>query len=380
MNFNFDTYVDRRAWNSIKWDKYQDCDIVPLWVADMDFPTPIFLLDAIQKRLQHPILGYSSVPKELVEMFVRWADRRFNWQVQADWLVWIPSVMAGINIAVRIVGNEGDRCVIPVPVYPPFLTVPELQNRVPEFSPLVQNNERWEMDFDEIQRAASKATTLLFCNPQNPTGRVYDREELCKLASVCLRHNTVLISDEIHWGLVLDSKQNHIPLASLGSDIARHTISLYSHTKTYNIAGESAAVAVIPNPKIRQAFKSQAERIHPSISPLALAGATAAYSDETTWLPDLNSYLRQNRDLLQRAINESHVLQTTLVEGTHLMWIDATRLVATNPQKHFEIFGLGLSDGAEFRGPGFVRLNFAVPRSLLERSVQRLLEAAESSA
>lgn len=378
MNFDFDTDIDRRAWHSVKWDRYRDRDVIPLWLADMDFPTPDFLLETIHNRLQqHRILGYSSIPSELVESFVAWTDRMFRWQVNEDWLVWIPSVMTGINIAIRVVGKRGDHCVIPVPVYPPFLWVPEQHDRVPSFSPLVRHQDSWKMDFDDVRSTTKNASTVLFCNPQNPTGRVYTRQELIDLATVCIKHKTVLISDDIHWGLVLDEDLAYTPIASLDPEIAAQTISLYSHTKTYNIPGESVAVAVIPDPEIRRAFKSQAQRIHPSLSPLALAGATAAYRDETTWLVELNSYLRQNHDLLRQAVIDSQVLGTTAVEGTHLMWIDTTRLPVSNPKKHFESFGLGLSDGVEFRGPGFVRLNFAIPRTLLEISIERLRGATD---
>lgn len=378
MKFDFDKVIDRRAWHSIKWDKYRDLDVLPLWIADMDYPTPEFIRQAIHNRLEHPILGCSSVPDDLVETFVQWAARKFDWTINADWLVWMHSVMTGIDIAVRVIGKSDDQCVIPVPTYPPFIAVPERQHRVPVFSPLVQHANRWEMDFDDIRRTTTNAATFLFCNPQNPTGRVYNPQELIDLATICLRNDTMMLSDDVHWGLVLEEDLTYTPIASLDPEIADKTISLFSHTKTYNVAGASAAVAVIPDPTIREAFKSEAARIHPTISPLALAGATAAYGDESTWLKDLNSYLRQNRDLLQQVIEDSNILRTTTVEGTHLMWIDATRLPVPNPQKHFESFGLGLSDGAEFHGPSFVRLNFAIPRTLLERCIDHLLAATNT--
>lgn len=345
----------------------------------MDYPTPEFLVQAIRNRLEHPILGCSSVPDDLIETFIEWAARKFNWKINADWLVWMHSVMTGVDIAVRVIGNSGDTCVMSVPTYPPFLAVPERQNRVRVCSPLAQHDGRWEMDFDDIRRTTTKAPTFLFSNPQNPTGRVYNPEELSELASICMRNDTILISDDVHWGLVLEQDLAYTPIASLDTEIAEKTISLFSHTKTYNVAGASAAVAVVPDPEIRQAVKLQAARIHPTISPLALAGATAAYGDATTWLQELNSYLRQNRDLLQRAIEDSQLLQTTNVEGTHLMWIDATRLPVSSPQKHFESFGLGLSDGVEFKGPGFVRLNFAIPRTMLNQCIERLLNATSPS-
>ena len=375
MNFDFDTVIDRRAWHSIKWDKYRDLDVLPLWIADMDYPTPEFIVQAIRKRLEHPILGCSSIPDDLNETFIQWAERKFGWQIEVDWLVWMHSVMTGVDIAVRIIGHRGDQCVMTVPTYPPFIAVPKRQDRVPMFSPLRQLEGGWEMDVDDIRHATTTAPTFLFSNPQNPTGRVYNARELRELASTCMQNNTILISDDVHWGLVLEEELVYTPIASLDTEIAERTISLFSHTKTYNIAGASAAVAVIPDPEIRQAFRSEALRIHPTISPLALAGATAAYGDESSWLRELNSYLRQNRDLLQQVIEDSQLLRTTNVEGTHLMWIDATRLPVSNPQKHFESFGLGLSDGIEFHGSGFVRLNFAIPRSLLNQCMERLLEA-----
>ena len=376
MTFDFDTVIDRREWNSIKWEKYRTRDVLPLWVADMDFSTPQFLLDAIQCRLQnHRILGYSSPPNELIENFIDWAERKFQWQVKAEWLVWIPSVMTGINIAIGTVGKRGDHCVVPTPIYPPFLQVPEQHDRVPIYAPLVRNWDGWKMDFENLRHTTKQASTVLFCNPQNPTGRVYSRKELIELASVCLQNRTIVISDDIHWGVVLEQDITYQPIASLDTEIAAQTISLYSHTKTYNIAGESVAVAVIPNPEIRRDFKTYAARVHPSLSPLSLAGATAAYGDRTTWLNELNTYLRENRNVLQRAIHESQVLSTTLVEGTHLMWIDTTGLPVPNPQEHFEAFGLGLSDGREFRGPGYLRLNFAVPRTQLNQCIERIQDA-----
>ena len=341
----------------------------------MDYPTPEFIVHAIRDRLEHPILGCSSVPDDLNVAFVEWAARKFNWQINVDWLVWMHSVMTGVDIAVRVIGTHGEPCVMPVPTYPPFVAVPERQDRVPVFSPLLQLNGRWEMDFDDIRRITTNAPTILFSNPQNPTGRVYDPQELIELASICMRNDTILISDDVHWGLVLEEDLAYTPIASLDPEIAERTISLFSHTKTYNVAGASAAVAVIPDPAIRQAFNSQAVRIHPTISPLACAGATAAYRDESTWLAELNSYLRQNRNLLQQVIETSQLLRTTNVEGSHLMWIDATRLPVSNPQKHFESHGLGLADGVEFHGPGFVRLNFAIPRALLDTCIERILAA-----
>lgn len=345
----------------------------------MDLPTPSFIVDAIRDRLEHPILGYTSPPSELVDAFVEWSARNFDWVVDPDWVVPISAVVPGLHLSVRSVGSEGDNCLIPVPVYPPFLEVPAQSHRQGVYSHLVLDGNKWVMDFGDIYSKTKTASSLMFCNPQNPTGRVYSEDELRNLGMICLENETLLISDEIHWGLVLEPSHVHIPIASLSEEIANNSITLVSHTKSYNVAGLLTAIAVIPNPAIRRRFETLVERTMPSGSPLAYAAGIAAYNDTSKWLPELTAYLRANRDMVLTTINSVATIDSCNIEGTHLCWIDGRSLGVSDVAKHFESHGLGLSDGAEFGTPGFVRLNFAAPKKLLRQGLDRLVIAAISS-
>ncbi len=375
--FDFDTPIDRKNWDSVKWTKYNGRDVLPFWVADMDFATPGFIRNALAERLRHPILGYTSAPQELTEAFTAWAARKFGWLIDPDWVVPITAVVPGLNLAVRSIGVNGDGCLIPYPIYPPILEVPEQNRRQALHSLLQKSGKQWIMNLDDIATKARESSTLILCNPQNPTGRVYSRTELLELATLCLEFETTLISDEIHWGLILDQDSSHIPVATLSQEIANNTITLISHTKSYNVAGLLTAMAVVPNNSIRRRIEVLIERTMPSGSPLAYAAAIAAYNDISDWLPELNAYLQTNRDLVKKTMDEMPLTSMEQVEGTHLAWIDVRSLPVQDTASYFEAFGLGLSDGAQFGVPGFVRLNFAVPRKLLEQGLQRFRRAID---
>ena len=376
--FNFDEIYDRRATSSSKWLKYGERDVLPFWVADMDFATPDFVLDAIRSRLEHPVVGYTDLPEELVGVFIDWADRRYGWQIHPDWLVSLTSLVPGLNAAVRCVGDDGDASVVMTPIYPPFLQTAAINHRRLITSGLQMHDDRWVMDLDDIRHKTSdeSSRTILLCNPQNPTGRIYTRNELQSLADICLRTNTVIVSDEIHWGICLEPGLTHIPLATLSDEVEENTITLISHTKSYNIAGLKSAFAVIRNPDLRRRFEAAKSGWISSVSPLAYVAAIASYNDQSTWLPDLQAYLRTNRDLLTDAVDKLENLTMAPVEGTHLGWIDARKLPVRDHAAYFESHGLGFSDGVEFGSPSFVRFNFATPRSVLERGISRLKTAS----
>ena len=374
--FEFDSVFDRRQSYSSKWTKYGQRDVLPFWVADMDFAAPDFLLDAVRERLDHPILGYTETPEPLIEAFIQWADDRFNWTIHPDWLVWVHGVVPGLNLCIRSIGSRNDQILVPIPVYPPFLRLAENNDRIMLTSSLVKENGRWVMDFDELESKAKDCTVLAMCNPQNPTGRIYAQSELSNLAEVCVRSNTVLIADEIHWGLTLDSPSPHIPVASLDPSYAQNTITLLSHTKAYNIPGLQVAVAVIPNEQLREKFVALNEKLYGSISPLSYSAAIAAYSDRGPWLSRVNEYLTANRQVLQEAVNSTTNLNMTHVEGTYLGWLDASQIPVEDPAEYFEAFGVGMSPGIDFGAQGMVRFNFAAPREVLNEGLQRLVEAA----
>ena len=353
--------------------------MLPFWVADMDFATPDFLIEAIQTRLNHPVIGYTEEPEEFVAAVVEWADRTYEWHIHPDWLVSFTSVVPGLSAAVRSVGQDGDESLVLTPVYPPFLQVAEINHRSRIDSSLVLDKNRWIFDFDDISQKTARAycTTLLLSNPQNPTGRIFSQEELLRLGEICLSNNTLVVSDDIHWGLCLDHDKQHIPIASLNEEIANNTITLISHTKSYNIAGLQSALAVISNEDLRNRFEAAKSGWMSGVSPLAYAAATAAYVDRSTWLSELRCYLGGNRDLIEATVAQSKHFNMTHVEGTHLAWLDARSLPVQQPCAYLEAHGLGLSDGEEFGAPGFARFNFAAPKSLVQEGLNRLSIASE---
>jgi cystathionine beta-lyase len=378
---DFDEVIDRRGTGSTKWEKYRGRDVLPFWVADMDFRAPPFVLDAVAARLHHGVLGYTETPPALIEAALAWLDREFGWRVAAEWLVWLPGVVPGLNLACRAVGGPGSSVLVPVPVYYPFLSAPENAGRTRIDVELEKNGARWIMPmarFDDCVRADTRL--LMLCNPQNPTGRVYTTAELEALAEFCDRRDIVICSDEIHCGLVLDDTKRHVPIASLSPDVADRTITLMAPTKSYNIPGLACAFAAIPNPKLRSAFLAAGAGLMQRPGPLAFAAAIAAFDDRTDWLPSLRRYLRANAELLGAEIAKLDHVATTPVEATCLAWLDVRALALSDPAGFFESYGLGLSIGEQFAGAGFVRFNFGCPRATLAEGLRRFSAAVRSLA
>jgi len=375
--FDFDAEIERGGTASEKWDRYAGRDILPLWVADMDFRSPPAVLTALQKRVAHGVFGYTHPPGELTEVVCGMLEREYNWQVSPEWLVWLPGLVCGLNVACRAVGNNGDAIATFTPVYPPFLTAPALAQRELLTVPLVEQAGRWEMDLAALKHALTPRTRLLLlCSPHNPVGRVWSQDELLALAEVVLEHDLVVCSDEIHAGLVLDPSRQHHPFATLGQELARRTMTLLAPSKTYNIPGLGCSFAVIPDPGLRRAFKAVMNGIVPHVNLLGYAATLAAYRDGEPWRQALLAYLRGNHTLVMQAVAGLPGLRTWPVEATYLAWIDARSLGGEDPAGLFEQGGVGLSDGVPFGAPGFVRLNFGCPRSLLQRALERMRQAA----
>jgi cystathionine beta-lyase len=379
--YDFDTVIDRRNSHSSKWVKYRDRDVLPFWVADMDFRAPPFIQQALRERLDHGIYGYTATPPELVEAVIDWLAAEFDWTVAPNALVWLPGVVTGFNLACRAVGSPGDSVLMNVPVYYPFLSAPENGGRNSIEVPLVlTGSRRWEIDFDAMTAALAPRTRLfLLCNPQNPTGRIYSQSELVELARFCDRHDLLICSDEIHCSLRLDAGRRHIPIATLSDEIAARTITLMAPTKTYNMPGLGCSFAIIPDAALRRRFIQARAGLVPGISPFAYAAATAAYRDSSDWLAHLLAYLTSNRNALQACVAGLPGVHMTHVEATYLGWIDVRELHLTDPLQHFETHGIGLSDGAQFHGPGFVRFNFGCPRATLDIGLQRFAAAVRAA-
>jgi cystathionine beta-lyase len=376
--FDFDRSVERRDTASMKWDKYKGKDIIPLWVADMDFCSPPAVIDALQKRIAHGVFGYTLTPHELNKIVISMLEAEYGWSVKPQWLVWLPGLVTGLNVACRAIGEDNDAVMTATPVYPPFLSAPGNSRRNLVKVPLREDENRWEFDFDRLENAITPETGLfLLCNPHNPVGRVFTRDELKTLAAICEKHNLVICSDEIHCGLLLDSDKTHIPTATLAPEVAKRTITLMSPSKTFNLPGLGCAFAVISEEKLRRRFIKAMAGIVPSVNALGYAAAVAAYRDCSDWHAGLLGYLRGNRDSVARAISEMPRLSLTPVEATYLAWIDVRSSDLKNPVKFFEDAGVGLQDGIEFDGRGFVRLNFGCERALLENALKRMSSAME---
>jgi cystathionine beta-lyase len=374
--FDFDRIIDRRGTGSIKWDRYAGRDVLPLWVADMDFSAPPAVVAALQQRVGHGVYGYTHVSDELVEVILAWLRDRYKWQVKAEALVWLPGLVVGLNVACRAVGGRGSDVLTMTPIYPPFLSAPGLSERTLVTIPMVQEGAQWLIDFDAMEKAVTPAARLLLlCSPQNPTGRVFTRKELEQLADFCQRHNLVLCSDEIHCDLVLEPGIEHIPTASLDADLAARTITLMAPSKTFNLPGLNCAFAIIPDAGLRGRFQRAMAGIVPYVNLLGYVGALAAYRDSGDWHAALLDYLRGNRDLVLEAVADMPGLSATRGEATYLTWIDARGTGLDDPAGFFEQAGVGLSDGREFGLPGFLRLNFGCPRAVLEQALERMRKA-----
>lgn len=372
----FDQIIDRRGTGSVKWDKYRGRDILPLWVADMDFRSPPAVIEALHERVGHGIFGYTAPPDELADAVSDHLRAEFDWEIDVDWLVWLPGLVTGLNVASCAVGREGDAVATLVPVYPPFLSAPPLTGRQLVTIRLEQTTGGWGIDFDRLEQGITPRTRLfMLCNPHNPVGRAFDRQELERLADLALRHDLIICSDEIHAGLVLDEDKRHIPIASLAPEVADRTITLQAPSKTFNIPGLGCSFAVISEPSLRRSFRRAMGMLVPHVNTLGYTATLAAYRYGGEWHRELLAYLRGNRDLVETAIRDLPGFSTAHVEATYLAWIDVREAGLADPARFFETAGVGLSDGKEFDGNGFVRLNFGCPRPLLHQALQRVRDA-----
>jgi len=374
--FNFDQLIDRTQSSSEKWQKYAGTDVLPMWVADTDFQSPPAVIEALTQRIEHGIFGYTEIPDSLNAVFTERMQRMYSWSLAAEQLIWLPGLVCGLNLAVRSTCSETGSAVTATPIYPPFMSAPQLSQRGLVKVPMMRHGSHQIIDFDALQKNLTPETELLlFCNPHNPGGAVYRQAELERLAQIVIENNLVICSDEIHCDLILEPDLQHIPVASLGPEIAARTITLMAPSKTWNIAGLGCSVAIIENPDLRAKFARVRKGLVPSVNLLGFTAAEAAYRDGDEWNRQQLTYLRANRDYLLREINALPGLKMDANEATYLAWIDASALGKESPQKFFEQAGVGLSDGKDFGDPQFVRLNFGCPRSRLEEAIRRMRAA-----
>jgi cysteine-S-conjugate beta-lyase len=385
MSTDFDRVIERRGTGSLKWLRYEGTDVLPLWVADMDFAAPPAVLDAIRARLDHGVLGYSKPHPGLNDTVLAYLRRAHEVEAEAAWIEWLPGLVPAKSMACRAVGAPGDSVITLTPVYPPFLAVHADAEKRLITVPLAHDEVTgggWEIDFDALERAVRPDTKVfLFCNPHNPVGRVWSREDVEKVADFCLRHDLLFVSDEIHCDLVLEAARTpHFSAARLEGPIRDRLIVLMAASKTYNIPGLALAWALVPNATVRRQFRAGGGRLIPELNPLSYHATQAALRDGEPWRQELLAYLRGNRDHLARVLAERLPMLKLAqpLEATYLAWIDARGLGVDNPQSFFEKAGVGLSDGRDFAGPGWVRLNFGCPRSTLDEALRRMMAAVEA--
>ncbi|ERK17968.1 putative aminotransferase [Pantoea sp. AS-PWVM4] len=376
MAFNFDQWIDRRHSDSLKWHKYGDQDVLPLWVADTDFRSPECVIEAIKQRAEHGVFGYGDTPSGLIDITISRLEQRYGWRIQPEWIVLLPGVVCGLNLSVRAFTDSEQSTVAPAPIYPPFRAAAKLAERAQISLPLRLEGQRWLMDLHTApERLQGNERLLMLCNPQNPGGTVYRRSELLAQLAFAQQHDLIVCSDEIHCDLLLTPGVEHIPFATLSEDAAQRSITLISPSKTFNIAGLGASMAIIPNPELRKRFKQTRQGIVPGVDILALVAAEAAWRGGDDWLAAQIAYLRANRDRLVEQVNALPGLSMVAPEATYLGWIDASGLGVDNPTGYFEQHGLGFSPGHDFGDGRFVRFNFGCTRATLEEAIARLQRA-----
>ena len=375
--YNFDTCPDRNGYGSLKWDKYKGRDILPLWVADMDFTTAPEILDALQKRLDHGIFGYTIPYEAPIEAVVNYLQRQHGYSAQASWLNFLPGLVPAINLCCHAFTSTTDSVMTATPVYAPFLTAPDYAGRELIKVPLCLQEETWTLDFDAME-AAIKPNTKIFvlCSPHNPVAHVYTRAELTQLADFCEKHDLTLISDEIHCDLVFDEQAKHIVTATLNKRIAARTVTLMAPSKTYNLPGLACAFSIIEDSKLRLQFQKTIRGIITEVNCFGYAGCEAAYNHGEPWRQALLKYLRGNYELTYNFIQQQLPgITFRPMEATYLAWFDVSRLELDNPTKFFEDHGVGLTDGVPFDGKAHVRLNFGCPRSRLIEGLEKMAAA-----
>jgi cystathionine beta-lyase len=385
MTFNFDTPPDRRGTDSQKWQKYAGRDVLPMWVADMDFESAPAIVEAIQRRAAHGIFGYSRPVKATVDAVVGALAARYKWQVDPAWLVWLPGLVCGLNVAIRAFSEPGDEILSLSPIYPPFTIAPTGQGRVAKSVPLALNTEagRWEVDWDALEAAATpRSKVLLLCHPHNPVARVWSRDELAWIANFCARKDLVLCSDEIHCDLLLEPGAVHEPVGVVAPGETARTATFMAPSKTFNVPGLGASFAIIPDAALRASYVRAAVGIVPVVNVFGYAACEAAYRDGEPWRMALIDYLRGNRDFLMDYVSREipGVRIEAPIDATYLAWLNVADLDLASPVKFFEAAGVGLSDGVPFgAAPGtHVRINFGCPRSTLAEGLSRMKAAVSA--
>ncbi|HFL2404187.1 TPA: MalY/PatB family protein [Clostridioides difficile] len=386
MNYNFNEIVDRSNNFSSKWSemekKYGTNDLLPMWVADMDFKAAPCIIDSLKNRLEQEIYGYTTRPDSYNESIVNWLDRRHNWKIKSEWLIYSPGVIPAISLLINELTKANDKIMIQEPVYSPFNSVVKNNNRELIISPLQKlENGNYIMDYEDIENKIKDVKLFILCNPHNPVGRVWTKDELKKLGDICLKHNVKIISDEIHSDIIL-KKHKHIPMASISKEFEKNTITCMAPTKTFNIAGLQSSYVVLPDEKYYKLLDDAFTRIDIKRNNcFSLVATEASYNNGESWLESFLEYLESNIDFAIKYINENMPkLKVRKPEGTYLLWVDFSALGLSDEELESILVQKGkvaLNQGNSFGigGSGYQRINLACPRSMLEEALIRIKNA-----
>jgi len=386
MERNFDEKVDRYQTNSLKYDRITEFnkpkDILPMWVADMDFKVPQCVEDAVKKVAEHGIYGYSTCIDSYYEAVINWFRTNFETKIDQSWMVCTPGVVNAIGVAIRAFTNENDAILIQRPVYYPFSLMIERNHRVVVNNPLVNENGYYRMDYDDMERKIidNQVKMFILCSPHNPIGRVWKKEELEQVAKICKKHHVLIVSDEIHCDFVFPGHQHHM-LINVAPELKEEIITCTAPSKTFNLAGMQTSNIIIPNPNLREKFVEEMDKIAVGmIGPMGIAACEAAYRGGREWLNELLIYLEGNREYIRGFLKaEIPEIKMTELEGTYLVWFDFSALGLNNEELEELVvnkmkiwFDAGTMFGEE--GSGFERINIACPRSVIEQAMARIKE------
>lgn len=388
MSNDFDQAIDRAGTFSVKYDgrmsMFGHPDVMPLWVADMDFAAPAAVTEALIKRAAHPIYGYTQFPDGLYEALIDWLKSRYGWQIAREWIVFCPGVVSSLSTAILALSQPGEAIIVQPPVYYPFFSVVKKSGRKLLNNALQQEHEGYRIDFTDLAQQAADARMLLFCSPHNPVGRVWHKSELEKLLEIAKQHNLVIVSDEIHADLIYPGHQHH-NLASL-TDTPELVITAIAPSKTFNIPGLNLSALIIPHPEQRLAIQTQLEIMHVSAAnPFSIIAFEAAYREGRGWLDALMTYLAGTQEMVQQYL-AAYLPQIKLIpsQGTYLLWLDCRALgMHDDALKQFFISeaGIGLNPGIAYgkEGSGFMRMNIAAPRRHIKQALDNIRSALERS-
>ena len=386
-HYNFDEIIDRKGTSCVKYDGLKNAyqgkeNLIPLWVADMDFVTPDFIVEALKKRCEHPVFGYTFDDDEYYESIQTWLDYKYHWKTEREWISYIPGIVKGIGLAVQCFTQPGDKVIIQPPVYHPFRLVPTRMGREVVYNPLKLEDGVYKMDFEQLESLIDKdCKMLILSNPHNPGGVVWEKEALVKLAQICSAHGILVISDEIHAEMTYPQFRHH-PFATVSEEAAACSVTFMAPSKTFNIAGIVSSYALVPDSRIREKFYSFLEAGELNAGTIfAFTATKAAYTYGAEWLQQMRSYVIENVNFVDEYLKKNiPQIKVYRPQASFLVWLDCRELKLTQPEL-VQLFedkaGLALNDGTMFgkEGEGFMRLNIGCPRSILNQALESLKKA-----